>query len=272
MIAPGRRATTACAVDLTYRCGVSDSGQPEARTAPWAPLADESDHRGALESGAVLRSPGGAVTVSAAEPRAVSGWPWDGVDGQSGGPNPTGPVIATEQLYRDDSGWPGSGGNGGTHATESLPLGAAIPTASPVTDPFAMRATADEPTRDGGGMKTWSIVLTDVIVTTVAAILDLRLYGQLTWITGGAFVAACLITSLSVRRQDLAVAVITPPLAFVLSVAISAQTVALGSSGSLLLREGKIIITSLAFNAPYVFAGTGLALVIVALRALRRAN
>lgn len=121
-------------------------------------------------------------------------------------------------------------------------------------------------------MKTWGVVLVDLVITTVAAIVDLRLYGQLTWITGGAFVVACLVTSLSVRRRDLSVAVITPPLAFVAAVAISAQTVALGSTGSLLLREGKIIVTSLAFNAPYVFAGTGLALVIVALRALRRAR
>lgn len=251
---------------------MSDSAQPETRTARWAPLAVDPGSRASTsdhaENGAVLRSPADAATASDSSTSGLSAWPWDVTDTVGPRTATSGPAVATEQLYRDpvDPLDPATTGAGTDSPTQHVPV------ANPAVDPFALRASNDQMAGDDRGMKTWGVVLVDLVITTVAAIVDLRLYGQLTWITGGAFVLACLVTSLSVRRRDLSVAVITPPLAFVAAVAISAQTVALGSTGSLMLREGKIIVTSLAFNAPYVFAGTGLALVIVALRALRRAR
>lgn len=255
---------------------MSDTGRPEKQRTAWAPLAVDSDSRtqtnGQMESGAVLRSPARQTVDAAVHQVAPGAWPWDVTDSAATGTSTTAPAVATARLYRnpDDSLTSAGTDSGDNAATAYLRGGVGVPTPGPTVDPFDLRDSDDQKAGDERGMKTWGVVLVDLVLTTIAAIIDLRLFGQLTWITGLAFVAACLITSLSVRSQDLAVAVITPPLAFVASVAISTQTVALGSGGSLILREGKIIITSLAFNAPYVFAGTGLALIIVALRALRR--
>lgn len=168
--------------------------------------------------------------------------------------SPAAPVIATGDLYRPMG------------ATPEQQPGDPIQSA----DPFYLPGPDGPAPGDNAGMKTWGVVLVDVLATAIAAIIDLHLNLHMTWITGSVFVAACVITAFTVRRRDLSIAVITPPLAFVFAVAVAAVASSIGSTGSMMIRMGRDIFTSLAFNAPFVFAGTGLALIIVAVRAMRR--
>ncbi len=180
--------------------------------------------------------------------------------------SPAAPVVATEDLYRPNSSEPDLPGSGPTAAPGHYPA----PAVTEVVDPFYLPGPDGPLPGDNAGMKTWGVVLVDVLATTIAAIVDLRLNLHLTWITGAVFVTVCVITAIAVRRRDLSIAVITPPLAFVFAVAVAAVTSSVGEAGSMMIRMSRDIFASLAFNAPFVFAGTGLALIIVAIRALRR--
>lgn len=180
--------------------------------------------------------------------------------------SPAAPVVSTEDLYRPMTADPDP-----TASTAFAPSGHyAAPAATEMVDPFYLPGPDGPLPGDNAGMKTWSVVLVDVLATTIAAIVDLRLNLHLTWITGSVFVTVCVITALAVRRRDLSIAVITPPLAFVFAVAVAAVTSSVGETGSMVIRMSRDLFASLAFNAPFVFAGTGLALIIIAVRALRR--
>ena len=116
------------------------------------------------------------------------------------------------------------------------------------------------------------IILT--AVTTVTAMVEMAAAGALSWLTGVVFTATSAFIALTIRPRDLATAVISPPLAFLVAVIISAQSSVIGASGNLWLLEATTILTNLAFNAQWVFIGTGVALVIVLFRraALRRSH
>lgn len=130
-----------------------------------------------------------------------------------------------------------------------------------------------EPGTTGKAVNTWVGFLILAGVTSVVASIEMVATGSLGWFTGIAFVLCCIGVALVIRRADLATAVISAPLAFLLAVVVSTQFTAIGASGNLWLHEATTIITSLAFSAPWVFAGTGAALIIVLMRgaAARRA-
>jgi len=131
-----------------------------------------------------------------------------------------------------------------------------------------------ESKKSRGFITTWTGFVILAVVTTLVASIEMITTGSLGWFTGVAFVVACIVVALFIRASDLSTAVISPPLAFLLAIIISTQFAAVGASGNLWLHEATTMITSLAFNAPWVFAGTGAALIIVLMRASasRRAN
>lgn len=113
---------------------------------------------------------------------------------------------------------------------------------------------------------TWAGFAIIVVLTTVAALVEMTAAGQLGWLTGVVFCLASAFVALTIRRSDLSTAIISPPLAFLAAVIISAQPAVVGSSGNFWLLEATTVLTGLAFNAQWVFLGTGIALVIALAR------
>ncbi len=120
-----------------------------------------------------------------------------------------------------------------------------------------------------GRFGTWSVFFLILAATTLAGFADEFLFGASTWLTGAVFVGASILAALLVRRRDMVTAVISPPLAFVVALLITAQADALRGGGNLFVKEASALVTGLAFNAPWVFGGTLAALVIIAARRIR---
>ena len=151
--------------------------------------------------------------------------------------------------------------------------GAASPPRAASMSPTPMPATPEPPPPPPAGANgrwgTWSGFFLVTGVTTFFAFAELYLVGSVGWITGVVLVLTSALSALLMRRRDLPTAVITPPLAFLLAVAISAQPAVIGAQGNLLLQESSAIVTGVAFNAPWVFAATALALVITLIKGAR---
>ena len=107
------------------------------------------------------------------------------------------------------------------------------------------------------------------VLTTIVAVIESSVGGAPSWVTGVVFTIASGFVAATIRRQDLSTAVISPPLAFLTAIIIATQTSVIGASGNLWLLEATTILTGLAFNAQWVFLGTGVALVIVLVRRSR---
>ena len=92
--------------------------------------------------------------------------------------------------------------------------------------------------------------------------------GWLGWglLTGGAFIAACVLAAALTQSSDLLTVVISPPALFLVAV-ICAK--ALTSSGNLLLSTAAGTLITLANSAPWLLAGTALSLIITFSRGLR---
>lgn len=148
----------------------------------------------------------------------------------------------------------------GTHSDGLVVMGKEQPT---VSSPAAPKNSA---TPSGRGLSSWGGFGILAVGTTLAGFLEMSLAGALGWLTGGVFTILCALVALGLRRQDLTTAVISPPLAYLFAVIVSAQVAVVGSSGNFWLLEATTILSGLAFNAQWVFLGTGLALAIMAMR------
>jgi prepilin signal peptidase PulO-like enzyme (type II secretory pathway) len=90
--------------------------------------------------------------------------------------------------------------------------------------------------------------------------------GTLGWLTGAVFTVLSALVALTLRRQDLTTAVISPPLGYLFAVIFSAQLAVVGSSGNFWLLQATTILSGLAFNAQWVFLGTAAGLIIMVVR------
>lgn len=163
-----------------------------------------------------------------------------------------------------------SAATGSPSATDHPAATAGYP-AMPYPAPTPAAPTPPPPPAAGaqGRWGTWAGFFFVTGITTLTAFAEVYLVGSVGWITGAVFVIVSALSALLMRRRDLATAVITPPLAFLIAVAASAQPAVITAQGNLLLQESSAIITAIAFNAPWVFAGTGLALVIALVKGAR---
>lgn len=105
------------------------------------------------------------------------------------------------------------------------------------------------------------------VATSLIGIVEYGIVGSIGWLTGVVFFISTVFVALAIRMRDIATAVISPPLAFFVASIVSAQPWLTGETGNFWLLQGTSLITALAFNAPWVFAGTFTALVIALFRA-----
>lgn len=247
-----------------------------------APAAEGDEQ---VEPGAIIRSPAPESTEDPS-PEATR-WPWEAAHDPATAPQApkieVGPTVRTEDLYRSHVDPAPVAADVTTPASD--PSTAVVPPVTPVIpgagivgeavpetiSPMSAAVAVDpgvvnvEP-RPERGLGAWGVFLLVTGITTVVGFVDMTINRQFTWFTGAAFVIAAVLGALMVRPRDLWTAVITPPLAFLISLIIAGQPSTLTGSGSLLLREAQLIGTGLAFNAPYIFGGTAAALIIVLIR------
>ena len=89
--------------------------------------------------------------------------------------------------------------------------------------------------------------------------------GDVGWPTGIALVAASVYAALTVRREDDVVAIIVPPIAFLVA-AMTAGQLFLGSTEGSVLNRAVIVFFTLADNWYWIIGATAAALVIVLVR------
>jgi hypothetical protein len=85
---------------------------------------------------------------------------------------------------------------------------------------------------------------------------------------GLAFVIGCVLAAVATRPSDLLTVAVAPPLIFFLVVLATSLTDGLAGGGSLIQTVSIGVITALASNAPWLFVGTLLVLVITIPRGL----
>jgi hypothetical protein len=111
------------------------------------------------------------------------------------------------------------------------------------------------------------MVLLVFTVTILTALGDTAINGSISFITGAVFVIISVVAAATVGYRDMSTAIITPPLAYFTAILIAGQPALLdGARDNLWIREGAMVIAGLAFNAPWIFAGTGAAALIVIMR------
>ncbi|MFC0862028.1 DUF6542 domain-containing protein [Sphaerimonospora cavernae] len=101
----------------------------------------------------------------------------------------------------------------------------------------------------------------------IALLFVITLLGQAILPSGVGFVAGCLAAALLVRPRDLLPLVVTPPLVFFIA-ALLVEGVHSLASGSVPQTLGVGLFTALSSGAPWLFAGTALALLIAWRRGL----
>lgn len=117
------------------------------------------------------------------------------------------------------------------------------------------------------GLGVGMMVLLVFTVTILAGLGDTAVNGSITVITGAIFVVISVIAAATIGYRDLSTAIITPPLAYFTTILIAGQPDLLnGVTDNLVIREGAMLVAGLAFNAPWIFAGTGAAALIVIVR------
>jgi hypothetical protein len=124
--------------------------------------------------------------------------------------------------------------------------------------------------RSGGvSLPGLGAVLVLLILGGVGGAVDVFWHGNTSRLFDVVFVVACVIAALLVRHGSLAVAVVAPPLVYVLLVVAIDQFVALPAGGGWLIRQLVAAGDALVTGAPAIWLGTALAAIIVGLRKLR---
>ncbi len=137
-------------------------------------------------------------------------------------------------------------------------------TASPATTVAGVSDT-EEP--QAGGLGVGLMVLILFTITILAALGDTAFNGSITYITGVVFVVISVVCAALIRYDALSTTIITPPLAYFTAILIAGQPDLLeGVTDNLLIREVAMLVAGLAFNAPWIFAGTAAATLIVIVR------
>lgn len=175
--------------------------------------------------------------------------------------------AVTGRLYR-------SSGAEGPHTEDAVPAIDPGYLAARVAERDAAAAAAPATSaRDavvqGGSGLTWSGVVVVVILGTVlVAFADALINSSLGLLTGIALLVSSVYCAALVRPADIWAAVIIPPLAF-LAAALTAGQLTLDGVGPLLVREGYMLLKTLAQNAPWIVGTTLICFVIVIVRRRR---
>lgn len=168
-----------------------------------------------------------------------------------------GPRVQTDDLYRP--------AQTNSSATTALPTSGTL-SAMAEESPIEPAPQSISNPRLRAGWRTSVVFLFILIPTTLAGFVDMWINREFTYWAGAVFVVTCLIAAIKVRPIDLWTAVISPPIAYLLALLIAGQITTFPGGGSLLIREASLLATGLAFNAPYIYGGTLIALVVVLIR------
>ncbi len=106
------------------------------------------------------------------------------------------------------------------------------------------------------------------VPTLLVGFAQALIWNRIGWLTGLVLLVTTGYAALTLRRTDHAAAVVVPSLAFLVTTLLAGQ-LTLTEGGSLLVREGFMIVRTLAENAPWVLGATLLAAVIVLVRRRR---
>ena len=164
-------------------------------------------------------------------------------------------------------------------AVASVPVASAAVASAPVASvpvasaPVAAESAGATPPSDlpaTAGLRASGVWFVVLGVTVVMGFADALVTGQtgLGWLTGISLLITSIYAALVVRRADAIVAVIAPPLAFFLAT-VTAGQLTIPQTGSLLIREAFMIVTTLGNNAIWIFGSTLIALGIVLIRRRR---
>lgn len=148
--------------------------------------------------------------------------------------------------------------------------GASSPTAR-ADQPLEAAVPMRSATSRGGRrqIKAGAVYLVVFGVTLLVAFADALLFGgELGWPTGIALVVSSAYCALTVRREDDVVAIIVPPLAFLLA-AMTAGQFFRGPTAGDVLNRAQLVFFTLAYNWYWVIGATVLAVVIVLVRRRR---
>lgn len=144
------------------------------------------------------------------------------------------------------------------------PLAAPIVAESIVVDAASIdevsgsNASDAAPSTERAGMTASQVWMLICGVTFVVALIDGFFHrgsseaSALTIITGIALIASTVVAALLVRPGDRWYPVIVPPIAFLIAT-LTAGQFGLSSTGSLMIREGLMIFTTLGRNAIWIF-------------------
>lgn len=132
----------------------------------------------------------------------------------------------------------------------------------------APAATPDTARSGARGLTYLGVVTVVTVPTLLVGLAQALIWDRVGWLTGLVLVATSCYAALTVRRPDFSAAIVVPPLAFLLTILVAGQ-LTLTDGGSLLVREGFVIVRGLAENAPWILGATALAAIIVLVRARR---
>lgn len=117
------------------------------------------------------------------------------------------------------------------------------------------------------GIPAWVAVSMVAGVTVLIGIADVIVTGQIGWLTGIALLLVSIYAASSVRPQDGYWAIVTPPLAFLLTTITVGQATVTG--GGFWVRQGLLIPFTLGRAALWIVAATSAAALIVVVRRRR---
>ena len=147
-------------------------------------------------------------------------------------------------------------------ADDALPLPPVLPADAAVNEGRGRRRGARAIT--GGAVYLIVIGVTVLVAFANALLSD----GDLGWPTGLALLISSVYAALTVRREDDTVAMIVPPIAFLVA-SLTAGQLFLGSAEGSLVNRAVVVFFSLADNWIWIIGATVAALVIVLVRRRR---
>jgi hypothetical protein len=126
-----------------------------------------------------------------------------------------------------------------------------------------------QPGHRARGITGGAVYLIVIGVTVLVAFANVLIAGgTIGWLTGLALVISSVYAALTVRREDDTVAIIVPPVAFLIA-ALTAGQLFIGSAEGSLLNRAVVAFFTLADNWIWIIGATAAALVIVLVRRRR---
>ncbi|MDP9436052.1 MAG: hypothetical protein M3P93_13005, partial [Actinomycetota bacterium] len=124
--------------------------------------------------------------------------------------------------------------------------------------------------RRGGGLSGEGVVVLVLALGLAGVLFDVLTGPGLRTVFAVCFVGGCLVAAATVRRRDLPVAVVMPPLVYAVMALVTGLVEGGEAGGSFLVRQALDLFTTLVLEAPVLLLATGGSLAVALVRASRR--